>query len=248
MNNTVKTTEELCIMLRNMKLSGMAEDLEKQEENPNRDLVSFDERVSKIIESEWTMRYNKKFDRFLKKANLRYPDASFDDTVYDLDRQLDTKTMESLLDCKWIESGRNLIITGKCGGGKSYFSNVLAVNALRQFKKVRYMKTENLILQMDKAHLENTVLETINDLSTPDLLILDDFGLMDLDLNKCRNLFEVIDAREGRRSMIVISQFPVNAWFSLFKDSTFADACLDRLVHGAFRLEFNGKNMRNPQL
>ena len=228
MNNTVKTTEELCIMLRNMKLSGMAEELEKQEENPNRDLVSFDERVSKIIESEWTMRYNKKFDRFLKKANLRYPDASFDDTVYDLDR--------------------HLIITGKCGGGKSYFSNVLAVNALRQFKKVRYMKTENLILQMDKAHLENTVLETINDLSTPDLLILDDFGLMDLDLNKCRNLFEVIDAREGRRSMIVISQFPVNAWFSLFKDSTFADACLDRLVHGAFRLEFNGKNMRNPQL
>ena len=128
MNNTVKTTEELCIMLRNMKLSGMAEELEKQEENPNRDLVSFDERVSKIIESEWTMRYNKKFDRFLKKANLRYPDASFDDTVYDLDRQLDTKTMESLLDCKWIESGRNLIINGKCGGGKSYFSNVLAVS------------------------------------------------------------------------------------------------------------------------
>ena len=75
---------------------------------------------------------------------------------------------------------------------------------------------------------------------------MDDFGLMELDFEKCRYLFELIDAREGRKSIIVVSQLPVNSWYSLFKDNTYADACLDRLVFKAYRLEFNGKNMRNP--
>ncbi len=76
--------------------------------------------------------------------------------------------------------------------------------------------------------------------------MLDDFGLMPLDPNVCRNLFELIDSREGRKSTIVISQLPLKDWFGIFKDNTYADACLDRLVSKAYRLEFNGKNMRNP--
>ena len=88
----------------------------------------------------------------------------------------------------------------------------------------------------------------IDELSKIDLLIIDDFGLMELDLNKCRNLFEVIDSREGRKSIIVVSQFPVSAWYSMFSNSTYADACLDRLVHNSYRVEFNGRNMRNPNL
>ena len=77
-----------------------------------------------------------------------------------------------------------------------------------------------------------------------DLLILDDFGLMELDVNKCRNLFEILDAREGRHSTIVISQLPVDQWYDLFKESTYADACLDRLLAKAYRLNFQGASMR----
>jgi len=77
-----------------------------------------------------------------------------------------------------------------------------------------------------------------------DLLILDDFGLMELDVNKCRNLFEILDAREGRHSTIVISQLPVDQWYDLFKESTYADACLDRLLVKAYRLNFQDASMR----
>lgn len=250
MNNkeAVKTTEEICMMLKKMKLSGMADELNKQTENPNIDLIPFDQRISKIVEAEWDTRYNNKLARYLKKARLRYPDASLDESIYEPDRELDTNAIEGLLDCAWIEKGRNLIITGKCGGGKSYFSNVLAINALRQFKTVRYTKARELIQLLEKADLENRYIEELKILSTVDLLIMDDFGLMTLDFEKCRYLFEIIDSREGRKSIIVVSQLPVNAWYSLFQDNTYADACLDRLVDKAYRLEFNGKNMRNPTL
>ena len=79
-----------------------------------------------------------------------------------------------------------------------------------------------------------------------DLLVIDDFGLMELDMDKCRNLFEVIDSREGRKSMIVISQFPVSKWFDIFKDHTYGDATMQRLTdkRHSYRLEMNGISMR----
>lgn len=239
---------ELCTKLRTMRLSGMAEKLEEQAANPNIDLTPADIRIADIIESEWNMRNNKKFSRYLKKAQLRYPDASLDDTIYEPDRLLDIGTIQSLLDCNWIDEGRNVLITGKTGAGKSYYANVIAISALRKFKTVRYYKTREMIYDLEKARLEGRITESINELYKIDLLILDDFGFMDLDPDNCRYLFEVIDAREGRKSIIVISQLPIESWYSIFKDSTYAEACLDRMVCDAYRLEFNGRNMRNPSL
>ena len=80
-------------------------------------------------------------------------------------------------------------------------------------------------------------------------LVIDDFGLMDLDLDKCRDLFEVLDTRDGRKSTVVISQFPVSTWFDMFADNTYADACLTRITdkHHTYRLEMNGINMRETE-
>lgn len=36
----------------------------------------------------------------------------------------------------------------------------------------------------------------------------------------------------------------VSEWYGLFKNSTYADACLDRLLHRAYRLNFQGESLR----
>ena len=86
----------LCERLRSLKLSGMADALETQLLDPNADLAPFMERFSAIVNQEWQTRYNKKFMRYLKKAHLRYPDDSLDETIYDPARKLDTTTIERL--------------------------------------------------------------------------------------------------------------------------------------------------------
>lgn len=246
-NNTFTNEQNvLCERLRQMKLSGMAEELERQFTAPNSDLLGFDDRIGSIINHEWELRFNKKFSRFLKKATLKYPQADLDDSIYEPDRRLDTTSIEQLSACHWIEEGRNLLITGATGAGKSYVANALCITALRQFKTARYIRANTLMNELDQARIKSTYLEYINQLAKLDLLIIDDFGLMELDLDKCRDLFEVIDSRDSLKSTMIVSQLPVKAWYDLFDDSTYADACLDRMVHKAYRLEFNGKNMRNP--
>ncbi len=74
--------------------------------------------------------------------------------------------------------------------------------------------------------------------------MIDDFGLMELDLDKYRDLFEVLDTRDGRKSTVGISQFLASTWFDMFADNTYADACLTCITnkHHMCRLEMNGIN------
>lgn len=104
------------------------------------------------------------------------------------------------------------------------------------------------MLELEQARMKETYMDQLTLLSKVDLLAIDDFGLMELDIDKCRDLFEVIDSRDGRRSTIIISQFPVKSWFDMFKDGTYADACLSRITdrRRSYRIEMNGRSMREP--
>lgn len=146
---------------------------------------------------------------------------------------------------EYFTTHRNLIITGKTSSGKSYLGNALSICALRQFKTVRYIKASQLIDELSKAEKLDTYQETLAIFASVDLLVVDDFGLMTLDVNKCRNLFEVLNSRDPFKSVMIISQFPVESWYDMFKDHTYAEACLARLLHESYRLEMNGKDMRN---
>ena len=132
-------------------------------------------------------------------------------------------------------------------GQQGHGSRIIHICALRQFKTARYMKASQLINELSKAEKLDTYQEELNLFAGYDLLVVDDFGLMNMDVNKCRNLFEVFDSRDPHKSILVISQFPVSAWYDMFQDHTYAEACLARMLSGAYRLEMNGKNMRNME-
>ena len=224
----------------------MADALEDQLQDPNADLIPFMERFTRIVSHEWQIRYDKKFQRYMKQAHLRYPDADLDETIYDPARKLDTATIERLATCGWIDEGKNLLITGMTSSGKTHLSNALCISAIRRMKTVRYIRANTLMLELEQARIASTYLDQVNALSKIDLLAVDDFGLMDLDLDKCRDLFEVIDGRDGRKSTIIISQFPIKSWFDMFHEHTYADACLARITdkRHSYRLEMNGISMR----
>jgi hypothetical protein len=179
------------------------------------------------------------FRRYLEKAGI--PHTGRGPRVHDFRHTYCVNLLR-----KWIEEGKNLLITGMTSSGKTYLSNAICVAALRQFKTVRYIRANHLMLELEQARLKSTYLDYVNTMMKLDLLVIDDFGLMEFDLDKCRDFFEVVDGREGRKSTMIVSQFPVKKWFDMFKDQTYADACLARLTdkRHSYRLEMNGISMR----
>ena len=61
------------------------------------------------------------------------------------------------------------------------------------------IKHSYLLQESAHAHSEDNYYEYSNKMAGYDLLVIDDFGLMDLNLDKCRDLFEIIEARDCRR-------------------------------------------------
>ena len=150
MNKTEIKEEQTIYMdlyekLKSMKFSGMAEELRLQLENPNSDLESFQDRFEKLVTAEWNLRYNKKFERYLKKAKLKIPGATFDEKLYDPDRQLDIPTIEKLNTCTWIDEGRNLVVTGMTGTGKTYLAMAMAITAFKRNEVNRIILTRPAI-------------------------------------------------------------------------------------------------------
>lgn len=229
--------------LKAIRLSGMAEELKKQHENWESETWSAEERIMKLIDAEAEMRDSKKFDRLLKSSGIRYKDASMNLNLLESEG-VDRALLERLSEEDWTQDGKNLLITGKTGAGKTYCACALAIALMIKFRTVRYFKAGELLRILQNAESRQELTQELNKLSRYDLLIVDDFGLMNLSMEMCRNLFELIDIRDGRKSNIFISQFPVSEWYELFKDNTYADACLDRLTGGACRLEFLGESMR----
>ena len=56
-----------------MRFSGMAEALEEVFEDPNAELLLFREKIQRIVDAEWNLRYSKKLNRFIKKSNPEIP-------------------------------------------------------------------------------------------------------------------------------------------------------------------------------
>lgn len=79
-----------------------------------------------------------------------------------------------------------------------------------------------------------------------DLLIVDDLGLRPLAPDEAADLYEVVRLRYQRGSLILTSNRDADELGSLFGDPLLASAAMDRLLHDAHVLVFEGDSYRNP--
>ncbi len=234
--------------LNRMKLRAMEQEYQRQVELPANSALPFDERFAMMVDAEWLAKANKRLQRLLREANLREPSANLEDLNFDPKRNMDKATIARLANSSWVSEGRNLIVTGATGTGKTYLISAFGNAACRKNLKVRSLRVSRLLTDLAIGRGDGSYNRLLHDLKKPDLLILDDFGMASLDPVACRDLLEVVDDRHGRKSIAISAQLPVANWHSVFEDATIADAVLDRLVNNAHRIELKGPSLRQALL
>jgi DNA replication protein DnaC len=234
--------------LRQLKLTGMANALAQQQEQPGHyEGLSFEQRLQLLTDAEHLERDQRKQQRLLKAAKLKLH-ATGQDIDYSHPRGLKQGQMASLLSCQWVHKAQSLLLTGPCGSGKTYLACALAHTACMKGYSAKYYRLSRLMLALRQAKADGTYSKLLQRLAKQHMLILDDWGLEPLDTAQRNDLMEIMDDRNGTTSTVVISQLPVNQWHQSIGDNTLADAILDRLIHNAHRIELKGESMRKSKL
>lgn len=229
--------------LSSMRLHGFERAYRDIVDNALQEKFTADELIAHLVDAEHDDKYNKKLSRLVKQARLKQQ-AGFEQLDFHHPRGLDKNSILRLQSCDWIIKSRDLLITGPTGVGKSFLACAFGFQACVNEHKTMYFTANKLFEQLQLSKADGSYFKFIDSISRQKLLIIDDFGLKQLDVKLCAMLLDIIDDRHGKNSTIITSQLPVKNWYDCFSEPTIADAILDRLTNGSYRIELNGKSMR----
>jgi DNA replication protein DnaC len=125
--------------LNHMKLFGMAVGLNEQMSNPEARSLSFEERLSLLVDREWEDREERRLVRLLKGAKLKVS-ACLEDLDFSAARGLDRSLIASLSSFDWLEKHHHIIICGPTGVGKTYLSCAFGNGACRKGYRTQYLR------------------------------------------------------------------------------------------------------------
>lgn len=237
--NTNATLEKL----NTMRLHGFANAYREVTESALERNFSLDELIAHLVEAEYEDRYNRKLKRLIRQARFKQQ-ASFEQINFNQPRGMDKNMLLRLQQGDWLKKSKDLIITGPTGVGKSFIACALGFQACSQELRTLYFTANKLLDQMTLAKADGSYFKFMDKIAKTKLLIIDDFGLKQIDHKQCNMLLDLVDERHGSSSTIITSQLPVKSWFDCFMEPTVADAILDRLTNGSYRIELQGESMR----
>jgi DNA replication protein DnaC len=226
--------------LREMKLGTMARTLQKILDDSTTTELGFEDKVSLIVDAEYTARQNSKLKRLTRNANFEYPGASLEDIEYRADRKLDKALIARLASCTYIEEFRNIILMGATGSGKTWLSNAFGIKAVQNFMPVKYVRLPDILADFAIAHAEGTYRKVLRQYVGVRLLVLDEWLLYPLKEHETRDLLEIVEKRYHKASTIFCSQFDVGGWHQKIGDPTLADAIVDRIAHDSYKIVIAG--------
>lgn len=242
MNNNQATLSKM----QKMRLHGMARGFQNILEAGMNQKFTLDEMLSQLVDTEWEDRQLRKQMRLQKAAGFRYQ-ASIEDIDFQIDRNLDKNLILRLTDGNWIKQGKDILISGPTGVGKSYIGSALGYHACCLGYKTYYSLSGRLFQRLSAAKQEGKYLSELAKIFKADLLILEDFGLSPFNQEKRLELMDILEDRHGRKSTIIISQLPVSSWHEVIGESTVADAVMDRIVYESYRIELKGESVRKKK-
>jgi DNA replication protein DnaC len=230
--------------LRELRLSGIADTLNTRLMQAQSAQQPFLDTFAAMLQDELDRRRSRLTERRFKHSQLdeRLTLADFD---WRFNPKLPRQACFELHTLKFIAEGANALIIGKPGTGKSHVAKAVAYQATVQGYDVRYVEADTefarygLSSQAEQAKILRSYIE-------PALLVLDDLFLARRISEAGAELLQTIvhQRYKQRRSLIVTSNRVVQDWGKYLGDATMGTTILDRLMHRAAMLEFEGKSYR----
>ncbi len=234
---------QLAGQLRQLRMSGVLETLE----NRNRQAIdgqwSHIEFLTRLLEDEIERRSQKQLNLRLRRATLNTT-KTLEGFDFAFNPHINRQQILNLAGCDYVREKRNALLCGPTGVGKTHLAQALGQEAARQGFDVLLVSVQKLLSHINGGRADGSWERRFTTYLRPDLLILDDFGLKPIQPPGPEDLYDVINERYERGSILLTSNRAPSEWPDIFLDPLLASAGLDRLLDRAEVVIIRGASFR----
>ena len=144
----------------------------------------------------------------------------------------------------FIREGRNIVMYGNPGTGKTHIAIGLGIKACMEGYNVYFTTVPHLLTQIREAKTNKTMQLLETRFKRFDLVICDEMGYVSFDKEGAELLFNMISTRTGERATIITTNLPFTRWEEIIKDKVLCSALVDRLCHRARLVNMTGQSYR----
>ena len=226
-----------------LRLPVFRNEFEQEAQESAKDGADYETFLLRLMEREYDTRLENR-----KKAQIRQ--AGFPAKLYlhDLKREMlpvdATEKLTMLERLDFVASGRNIILSGNPGTGKTHIAIGLGLKACLQGYKVYFTTVHRLLTQLRESHAQRTLRQIELRFEKYDLVICDEFGYISFDKQGAELLFNHLSLRAGRKATIITTNLGFDRWEEIFGDPVLTAALVDRLTHKAHLVNMNGESYR----
>ncbi len=152
--------------------------------------------------------------------------------------------LESLLNLDFYHAGKNVIMYGGTGTGKTMLSILIGISACNQEIPVKFYRTAGLINMFSESKIKGTLTVLKKKLNSTQVLILDEFGYVPYDRTGSQLLFDYLSEIHEQKSVILNTNLEFSQWVNVLYDQRMTTALIGRLTHHVELILFPGINNR----
>ena len=236
----MKTIEQLASKL---KLANIRDNYQSIISEAMDNNASYEDFLKLVLTSETKARESNGINRRIRTAkypHLKYlHDLKLESFPIEVSNQI--RELQSL---RFLDEGRNVILVGNPGVGKTHTAIGLGIVANMKSKNVLYVTVPNLITELKESMTLNQLTNYKKRFISYDLVILDELGYIGFDKEGSELLFNLLSMRNETKSIIITTNLTFNRWEEIFGDPTLTAAMVDRLAHKATVINIKGDSYR----
>jgi len=199
-----------------------------------------------VLSDEVQRRKRQRIAMRADKAGLE-PDMVFDEWNSAARITYDRHLLDELRLLRFIEQHHHVLIMGPVGVGKTMLAHALGHLAVRRDLSVHCQCADKLFHDLRASRLDARHDAALRRLVSIDLLIIDDFALRPLDGMQTNDLYELVEARHRRGSIVITTNRDPSEWLPMLADPLHAQALVDRFTNNAYDLVIEGESYRKQQ-
>ena len=201
------------------------------------------EYVLKLFQNEIEYRVLRRRTKMLNTAGFprRYAVDEFRTEEIDFPEGVN---LQSLLSLDFYHSGKNVIMYGGSGTGKTMLSILIGISACNQDVPAKFFRTAGLINQFSESKAKGTLTQLKKKLNSASIIILDEFGYVPYDRTGAQLLFDYLSEIHEKKSVILNTNLEFSQWVNVLYDQRMTTALIGRLTHHVELILFPGVNNR----